>query len=250
MANADFAAVLDKVRTGKMDANALEYLKSNTFASGHEARLQSLLLQGTPHIAPTNEEVVHVNAESVARFAANRRKSVVFDTIKVPVPLAVGIPVVCITNLSVGKRVCNGEFGVLEAILYVKPDDVHHRALPAMLLVRFPEARAGDAYLSYLHQNGLCRGPEYDAVRGLAPVVPVAFRRRAPYLPIQPNFCMTIHKAQGKSFDRLIVSLPSNDKTLGQLYVALATCNNSLSNQFPLNALSSRLTKPISLTRR
>ena len=127
--------------------------------NGREARLQSLLLQGTPHIAPNSEEVVHVNAESVARFAANPRKPVVFNTIKtnsmgkVRVPLAVGIPVVFITNLSVGMRVCNGESGVLEAILYAKLDNVHHRALPAMLLVRFPEARAGDAYLSYLHHD-------------------------------------------------------------------------------------------------
>ena len=106
VANPEFAAVLEKLRSGTMDVAAYEYLKRNTFASEQQERLRGLLNAGTTHIVPTNEDVLKINVESVTRFASYPRRPVVLSTRKmgksgkVKWPLAVGVPVVCLNNFA------------------------------------------------------------------------------------------------------------------------------------------------------
>ena len=49
---------------------------------------------------------------------------------------------------------------------------------------------------------------------------PFRFKRRQ--FPIQVAYCMTIHKSQGQSFDKIGIYLPKDLFTHGQLYVALS----------------------------
>jgi hypothetical protein len=49
---------------------------------------------------------------------------------------------------------------------------------------------------------------------------PFKFKRRQ--FPVQVAYCMTIHKSQGQSFDKIGIYLPKDLFTHGQLYVALS----------------------------
>lgn len=45
--------------------------------------------------------------------------------------------------------------------------------------------------------------------------------------PIRPSEAMTIHKAQGQSYEAVIVDIGTKELTVGQTYTALSRCKDS-----------------------
>lgn len=119
--------------------------------------------------------------------------------------LAVGARVMLRRNLNTNYGLVNGALGTIMDII-VSPDD----DLPVFVLIDF------DNYT----------GP---TIYGGVPIVPVQsnwlsgniFCTRT-NLPFTISFAMTIHKSQGKEFDRAVVDIGSSERNLGLAYVGLS----------------------------
>jgi ATP-dependent exoDNAse (exonuclease V) alpha subunit len=202
-----FIALLNKVRTRDMEMEDLDKINERYAPAlklaGHDLAIT---------LTSTNARAASINLERLAslpseEFFYNASTENDFDDKSMPTDkvlhLKKGAQVMMVKN-DPNKRWVNGSLGIVEDLtrnsITVSFDGVQHTI----------EQSTWDK-LEY----------EYDRESGLIePFVTGSFRQ----YPIKLAWAMTIHKSQGKTFNKVIIDLGRGAFAHGQTYVALSRC--------------------------
>ncbi|MFO0089655.1 MAG: ATP-dependent RecD-like DNA helicase, partial [bacterium] len=152
------------------------------------------------------------NSTKTARSLASDK----FRGLKNDLYLAVGAKVTLVTNLWSSCGLTNGGKGTIVDIVYPTGSQPNIDQ-PSFIVVHFPEFT----------------GPQFFPVdqdheyRNCIPVAPVTiftddYRHSRTQFPLRLAYAMTIHKAQGKTLEQVVVDLGATEMTQGLTFVALS----------------------------
>jgi ATP-dependent DNA helicase PIF1 len=202
---ARFLELLDRLRRGRPTIADAELLDARVVDEVPEAQGDSIVL------TTTNDAARRINDAAMARLTGQARtfnSSVegTFDERLFPtdgaLELRIGARVMLLRN-DADRRWVNGTIGVVEGWgedgVMVKIGRRVHEIEPV-------------AWERYAYDLGVDGEPERKVVG--------AFRQ----VPLRPAWALTIHKAQGLTFDRVHVDLGRGAFAHGQTYVALSRC--------------------------
>jgi ATP-dependent exoDNAse (exonuclease V) alpha subunit len=202
---ARFLELLDRLRRGRPTIADAELLDARVVDDVPEAQGDSIVL------TTTNDAARRINDAAMARLTGQARtftSSVegAFDERLFPtdgaLELRIGARVMILRN-DADRRWVNGTIGVVEGWgedgVMVKIGRRVHEIEPV-------------AWERYAYDLGADGEPERKVVG--------AFRQ----VPLRPAWALTIHKAQGLTFDRVHVDLGRGAFAHGQTYVALSRC--------------------------
>ena len=146
--------------------------------------------------------------------------------------LAKGARVMLRANLWQSTGLVNGAAGTVVDIIYSR-DKAPPEELPSVIMVRF------DHYTGPTMPDGTVPIP--TIVRGWDDGQGNHLSREQ--FPLALAWASTVHKAQGQTLDKVVVSVDDSDFTLGQVYVALSRCRSwqglLLSREFNMDRLTS-----------
>lgn len=202
---ARFLELLDRLRRGKPTIADAELLDARVVDTVPEAEGDSIVL------TTTNEAARRINDAAMAKLTGEARTysgtvEGTFDEKLYPtdgaLELRVGARVMLLRN-DVDRRWVNGTIGLVEGFgedgVLVKIGRRVHEIEPV-------------AWERYAFDLGADGEPARKVVG--------AFRQ----VPLRPAWALTIHKAQGLTFDRVHVDLGRGAFAHGQTYVALSRC--------------------------
>ena len=221
-----FIAVLEAIRTGSLSAAGLALLNTRVYPVDVAARQTGLM-----HLVPTNAHAEHINGAHLARLpgeAVTCRGTVRGEFRRSALPtsalltLKPGARIMLLANDAAGRWV-NGDVGVITALDPSQP----HQALQV-------ELDNGDGgWLGPYTWERIRFTYNADLDRIEAEVLG-SFTQ----YPVRLAWALTIHKAQGKTFDQVLVDFGRGTFAHGQAYVALSRCTSlaGLRLQRPLEA--------------
>lgn len=122
------------------------------------------------------------------------------------IPLAKGMPVILAQNYDVESGVVNGTFGRLKSVRYTVSDVAGEKRRRARSCVIESEAYSGEQ-LPHLGPDEFVALEDQVSVRVTDPYSHdhLEFRRHS--VPVVPAFAMTVYKAQGLTFPKVVVDL-------------------------------------------
>jgi hypothetical protein len=143
--------------------------------------------------------------------------------------VAPGCKTMVTANLATSYGVTNGAECKVVSVAF-KAGAVPGRDRPSIVFVRFP-GREDLGWLDAARAAGLLRSPVYDELRGCVPI-PVhsgyddESGETIQGVPLRLFYACTIHKVQGASREKLVVTLPDKEdaSTMGLTLVALTRC--------------------------
>jgi ATP-dependent DNA helicase PIF1 len=204
-----FLDILNRVRENKLHVEDIKKLNKQVLKNNEKPETAIVL-------ATTNRIADSINTEELKKlkgkeytFPAVVKGS--FDTKKAPgdmkLKLKVGAQIMMIKNdIESPRRWANGTLGTVEnikgSIIYVNIDGKKHMVDMAV----WEEAE----YVFDRDAEEVLRSTKGSFVQ----------------YPIKLAWAVTIHKSQGKTFERVIVDLGSRTFAHGQAYVALSRCTN------------------------
>ncbi|MEK7767740.1 MAG: AAA family ATPase [bacterium] len=211
--DAAFIAILNAIRNNTVTAGQLAVLNARV-DPGHEPAPDELVVC----LTPTNRAADDINARRLAALPGAARtyrgaSSGAMDRRTPPAPeeLAVkpGAQIMMVSNDGEGRWV-NGSMGRVTRILRHKnePDELH------VALTDGTKAAVG------LRKWDLFRYVWNRSAKRLDTEPAGSYTQ----YPLRLAWAVTIHKSQGKSFDRVIVDLGARVFATGQVYVALSRC--------------------------
>jgi hypothetical protein len=221
-----FIAVLEAIRTGSLSEAGLALLNTRVHPVDVAARQTGLM-----HLVPTNAHADHINGAHLARLpgeAVTCRGTLRGEFRRSALPtsalltLKPGARIMLLANDAAGRWV-NGDVGVITAIDPSQP----HQALQV-------ELDNGDGgWLGPYTWERIRFTYNADLDRIEAEVLG-SFTQ----YPVRLAWALTIHKAQGKTFDQVLVDFGRGTFAHGQAYVALSRCTSlaGLRLQRPLEA--------------
>lgn len=207
--DAEFIAFLDRVRRGEIDAAAIARFNAAAVRELEEKDASAIVL------VPTNAQADTINATALRTIAGAERvyRGAVegafserdFPT-AIALALRVGAQVMLLKNDPEGRYV-NGDLAVVEKLS------------PSSVRVRFPDGTHEEIVPSRWEKVRHGFDPSEGAVRT---EIVGAFTQ----LPLRLSWAVTIHKGQGKTFDRVRIDLGRGAFAPGQIYVALSRCRS------------------------
>lgn len=212
-----FIDLLNAIRNNTVDEPRLALLNSRLGAR-LPAREEA---DYTVHLTPTNAAAASINAEHLGRLKSPIRSyraevSGRFDGHAFPaeetLTLAEGAQVMLLNNDTLGRWV-NGSMARVEEIA---PDeesgmDVFHVSLPDG---RVEEVRPYGWDIFHFSFNADSKRIETETLGTFT------------QYPVKLAWAVTIHKSQGKTFDRVIIDMGRGAFAHGQTYVALSRCRS------------------------
>ena len=129
----------------------------------------------------------------------------------------IGAKVMLTSSVSIGKGK-NGDFGTI----IDKRTEEYRGGIKEYVLINLRDkdsiayASAKDKYSS-AYRYEMVYNPKKHTLERITPYI-----QRVKQLPFKLGYAFTIHKAQGQSFDEILLDLESNIFASGQLYVALS----------------------------
>lgn len=208
--------------------NLLNAIRNNTVTDDHlsllNARVGANLSDSkeagyTIHLTPTNAMAAEINAEHLSRLktqvhAYHAVVSGRFEGHAQPadetLKIAEEAQVMLLNNDSAGRWV-NGTLGVVEAIEH------DEEAGEDVILVRLAN---GDVEEIRPHVWDLFHFTFNNGTKTIETEALGAFRQ----YPLKLAWAVTIHKSQGKTFDRVVIDMGRGAFAHGQTYVALSRC--------------------------
>lgn len=211
-----FIGLLNSIRNnsaGDAELSALNKRHNPEFEPGKNDRYV--------YLTTTNAGAEKINALELAKLSAKLYKlngivSGAFNTSHLPtleqLSVKVGSQIMMINNDSMGRWV-NGTIGAITGIFYDDEKEAH--CLMVELQNGKTEALFPHTWDLYNFQyNKETREIESDTVGSFT------------QYPIMLAWAVTIHKSQGKTFDKVVVDLERGTFAHGQLYVALSRCTS------------------------
>ena len=206
-----FVRLLDAVREGNFDRDDLLDLNERVVSEADFGDAAAITLTTTNRLAD------EINRRELARLGSAPTRYVgalagSFDHRNLPTDLALalkpGAQVMFVRNDTAGKRYVNGTLGVVVA------------AEPERLVVHVDEdGRAEDVVVA--RETWEHVRYTVDEVTGrIAEDVVGTFAQ----VPLKLAWAITVHKSQGKTFDRMHLDLGRGAFESGQTYVALSRC--------------------------
>ena len=230
--NDAFVSLLGRLRLGECTAADFDLLNSRLLTTcGDQARLRPW--RDAPVIVSDNATKDAINEQAARAFAKNtgqqlhwyhasdryRGKPILDEAVlarlqQLPsgrtahrlgaIPLVIGMPVIISQNFDVAGGVVNGSIGTLAKIRYTTDKSTDRRHLVSCV-IRLPDTTAPG-------MSGL----EDKQFPVLQDTVKMSFKH--PYtgkqltvsrtqVPVQPAFSLTVYKAQGQTFQRVVIDL-------------------------------------------
>ncbi|KAF4617233.1 hypothetical protein D9613_005788 [Agrocybe pediades] len=134
-------------------------------------------------------------------------------------PLCIGMPVMLTQNFDVSNGVVNGCTGILKSINYQLNERGERQATSC--IVR-SDSYTGPTMLNLIRGEFAVLAEEVD-ISFIHPYSKNRAKLKMTQLPLVPAFSLTVHKAQGQTYDRVIVDLNSTF-TCESAYVMLSRC--------------------------
>lgn len=210
----DFIALLNAIRNNTATDKELEALNRRVRPGFHPPSQESYI-----HLTTTNARAREINERRLTDLKGKERRyhgemTGDFDAHALPadldLALKTGAQVMLLNNDSTGRWV-NGTIGAVTEIVRGTDGD------PDTVVVDIPgqgEVPVGP------NQWDLFRFVWDEGARTLDSEVVGSFTQ----YPLKLAWAVTIHKSQGKTFDRVVVDLERPTFAPGQLYVALSRC--------------------------
>lgn len=204
--DSEFIRLLNSIRTKQVNSSDLEMLNSRFF---------SFEDQGCIYLTTTNAKASEINDTKISVLNGEARLyecDITGDFEKGRLPteksleLKVGAQVMFVNNDS-AERWINGTIG---KIVDLFEDEVHVELADGEKVI--VEPNTWDLYQYYFDKEKEC----------LAQEVVGTFTQ----IPLKLAWAITIHKSQGKTFDKVIIDLGWGSFAHGQTYVALSRCTS------------------------
>jgi ATP-dependent exoDNAse (exonuclease V) alpha subunit len=208
-----FVAILDAIRTCTVDAAQLARLNARVLRPPLPPQRAVSLV----HLVPTNAQAERINTTHLERLAP---PAVVFHGVitgafhRTHLPtseeltLKVGARVMMLANDQEGRYV-NGDMGVITALDADTPQEA--------ITVRLENGYSGVIRPYTWEVIRFYYDERHDRIESQ---VEGAFTQ----YPLRLAWALTIHKAQGKTFDHVLVDFGTGTFAHGQSYVALSRC--------------------------
>ena len=215
-----FIDLLNAIRNNAITPEQLDHLNTRVFPEFN-------VPPGYIHLTGTNQDATHINAHQLKGL--NRQEFIsegnsmgdfnLKDSPTEPVlTLKVGAQVMFLNNDSLGRWV-NGTIGIV-------------KALPShSVKITSAEGDYPDLHVEIPNKGVVLVAPfkwamfqyKYDPARKL-----MTQETRGSFIqyPLKLSWAITIHKSQGKTFDRVILDLKRGTFAHGQSYVALSRCRS------------------------
>ena len=214
----DFIKALNSVRNNQINNQDLDYLNSNVdfnFVASHNS--------GYIHLVTTNSKAYEINNFKLNELEGTIQEFKAVKSGKIGnlqpndqiIKLKVGAQVMFINNDS-KRRWVNGSIGIVEA--FSEEFDRETQSVEQLVKVKLTTGKTVLVkpftweITKYVFKNG-----EFK-------------REQIGYfiqIPLKTAWAITIHKSQGKTFDKVIIDLGMGSFVHGQTYVALSRCTNS-----------------------
>lgn len=210
----DLVRILNDIRLGKSSAKDLEILNTRVrpFSSPEE-------MEGTVYLATTNKLADAVNNEQLAKLSSKvfNFTGVIsgrFPENNVPAPtmlaLKEGAQVMMVHNDQDGFWV-NGDVG---KVLSIKENG-------GVFIIRVEIAGRGEYDLCQ-HRWDMVEFQYNEAAKRVETAVKGSYSQ----YPVKLAWAVTIHKSQGKTYDKVVIDLGKGAFAPGQTYVALSRCTS------------------------
>ncbi|CAG2189230.1 unnamed protein product [Mytilus edulis] len=235
-----FAETLNRIRTSNHTDDDVQLIKSR------EIQNTSTIYPTTAlHIFAFNKDVDSHNIEMIQKLKepviiitaidsktdeqTGRIKNISFDEKKKPggmlqkLQLAVGARVMMTTNVDTSDGLVNSASGTVTGFIPLPPDSTNENFntyRPKYVLVQFDENRVGEKIRLKLRTLV----PDGKSTPIAVHEVTVKLRKfssKRTQFPLTLAWTVTIHKAQGRTVDQLVVSTKDSFKA-GQMYTALS----------------------------
>ncbi len=206
----EFIEVLDAIRHGEVDEYVLEKLNSRYIPDFEPPEDEHYI-----HLTSTNKRARQINEQQLSRLPGEVYEFPAliegkFDKESYPtdlnLKLKIGAQVMLLNNDFHGRWV-NGSIGVVEDI------DVHEGVICVQL--ENGEVVEVSPFKWTLFEYVYDRENERIGTREIGLFV---------QFPLKLAWAITIHKSQGKTFDKVVIDLSGGIFAPGQLYVALSRC--------------------------
>ncbi len=206
----EFVSMLNKIRRGDLDSRDLEVLNRNVVADFD-------FEEGGIFLTTTNRKADDINRNQLANlsgdeFSFSGKIKGSFPESHLPtakkLSLKVGAKVMLLSNDPEGRWI-NGDVG---RVIEIKKEEPMLRVeLDSGRVVKVSENKWDRIKYDYDSEKDTVRSEEVGSFS---------------QLPIRLSWAVTIHKAQGKTFDNVTVDFQNGTFSHGQAYVALSRCTN------------------------
>lgn len=239
----EFVQLLNRLRTGNCLDNDLEILKSRIISTddpSYPTEALHVFAENSLVNDHNNKMLEKLDSPSVTlvafdKYPQNVSSSVIQKTLSrshcqtgglhKELTIKEGARVMVTTNIDIEDRLINGQLGTVKQIRFIE-----NATNPAKIYVKFDDPQAG---LIALHKSG----DQFAKDNGVVPIERVLTRIKisersctSPVIernqfPLTLSWASTIHKVQGLTVEKLVVSFQLNKQKsfgYGQIYVALS----------------------------
>ena len=206
-ADRQFIRMLDAVRNGTIDYDELETLNERCkpdFPTDNDYYI--ILSARNATVNEINKKRLDALKTDEFSYLPQVSGEINIEPVDSPLKLKVGAQVMFLKN-DPNRRFANGTIG---KVVYLNSDEVEVEILsPDNVLLRIQVERF-----------------EWEAIKYELKEEGINARKVGTYkqFPLKTAWAMTIHKSQGKTFDRIIIDLKGGAFESGQTYVALSRC--------------------------
>lgn len=214
-----FVELLNNIRDNRFDSRTLQALNARVQASPAPGRGQEPILLTTHNYQANEVNRRHMEALATKSFIFDAQVEGNFPEQSAPterhLELKPGAQVMFVKNDSVGHRYYNGMLGMVEEVM---DDGGEAEGLDRVVVV---EAENGERIFVTPERWENIRYEIDSSDNKIKQTVDGTFTQ----YPLRTAWAITVHKAQGLTFDRVQVDV-SGAFTYGQVYVALSRCRS------------------------
>lgn len=222
--DADFAAIVSALRAGTPDEVARSVAVLNTRVDPQftpDPEDGYVTLSATRYVAEQINDTRTRQLDNIREFTADISgdSAKVLRGIQAPERLLVapGSQVMLLTN-DKDKRWVNGTVGTVVRV------DVDEYTLNESLRVKIRD-KSGDKVVTVLRHDWKVTAPKVETVRGEQRIGHETIGRFTQF-PVMPSWATTVHKAQGRTCEKVILDLASGVFAEGQTYVGISRCTS------------------------
>jgi ATP-dependent DNA helicase PIF1 len=213
----DFISSLNAIRNGEAKEDTLHFLNQRLKAEFNPPQDSSYI-----HLVTTNKMAYEINRrklseikeESIHFYSSTHGKPGKIQPNDNHVEVKVGAQVMFINN-DAQKRWVNGSIG--KVVAYKKVRSAESPELEDVLFVKLENGKEVEVRRFHWEVS------RYVFSKGMLKRENLGYFSQ---IPLKLAWAVTIHKSQGKSFDKVIIDLGRGSFAHGQTYVALSRCRS------------------------